>query len=324
MANLAGKRPVTPRVRSIGPGEIRAAVGGGRHPRKLHDVLNVIFVHAKIDHRGPAVEQNLGCHLERCLALGLGQFGERFSGVLGVWGMSGDANAAPLVSPPERVVQRRIEPGLLGGILQSLQEFCRAPLAGPRGHDGRLQRGARGDVGVLIGGDSLPAGTGLFDQFRRLTDQPPGFLPGRLEVRDMHGSTRIAANFECFIDRLEQLHSLAPNVADVQPPVPPDGAGDGGQFCSVGVGTGNIDQAARDAPGPFAHRLFRERLHLGQFVGGGRSLRQPHHPFAKTPLGQQVCHVSSAVLALDLVVVISGQHGARPAVAGDDGGTALH
>ena len=128
------------------------------------------------------------------------------------------------------------------------------------------------DVGIDVRGDLLtggPRGLKAGDRQRHL---PPVLPSGCLQVEDVHGHFRFAADLQRLVDRLQQPVAFVPHVRVVAAAVLAGHASQLGDLLRRGIHGRRIDEGGGDADGPGLHPLAHEVFHPPQLVVAGAAI----------------------------------------------------
>ena len=152
------------------------------------------------------------------------------------------------------------------GIPESLRQRVLARL-GVAGVDERADIEAVVHVRVDIDGHVLATGARLANPCECEVHLPPVGLASRLQVEDVDGRARVAADAQCLVDRLEQSIALVAHVREVATAVPAGDRRQRGDLLLAGVHGRWIDERCRHPDGARLHRLFHHTTHALKLRG---------------------------------------------------------
>ena len=310
-------------MRLVGTGEVTPSIGGRGHPGQRHRVADVVFAHAEIDDRGAPVAGDFQRNVERHAGFFLGDLNEVEADPVRMGSVSGDSYGGAAIGPAEGVENFFAQAAALIGVIDSGDE-CVAPTgAGPGGDEGRFQRRAGGDVGVLVRGDATTGRASGFHQFGGFANQSPGVAATRLEVRDMDRCMGLLTDLDRLGHGFEQHGVLTTNVTGIEAPELTHHFGERGEFGRVAVAAGHVDQAGRQAPGTVLHPLPDQFPQTRQFFWCGEPIVAAEHDFPNASVRNEMQDVRPGPARFDLLVERGDVGRPRAAVSGDNRGAAL-
>src|SRR5262249_27052241 len=204
-ANLAWVCAVFTRVAA-------GAVGAGHHPGLLHEVFYVAFGHIERCHGGVARFDDVEGGFDRAFAPRSGYLVQAFA----------DQAAVDAISNEQRVRAATAfqvlfhfgdQFGADRRIINAFEHLLPAAGFSPARQQRRAEARARCDVGILIGSDVDAFRAGAVDDLYGILALSPDIGAKRLDVRDVDGNLRFAADANHLFNRTEQSDCVRAFVA---------------------------------------------------------------------------------------------------------------
>ena len=200
-ADLAGEGAVAARVRHGVAGGLYAAVAGRRHPRPLHVNPHVLLVHAEVHDLRAAVTFDFHHDVDRLFHLRFGDLSQVLALPRRVLGIAGDLDSLAAITPRQVFLNVRLHLRPGQRVVHPRDEVFLRAFAVLAGHQCGAKAGTAGDVRVLVSGDDLPFGLGVFDQPYGPPGHPPRLLTARLDVRNVDATAGLLADRKRFLNR---------------------------------------------------------------------------------------------------------------------------
>ncbi len=163
-----------------------------------------------------------------------------------------------------------------GRIAQPLDQLGRAAVVRPWGNEGR-EIVEPGGIGVGIGREIDTRAPGGIDLGHDARHPAPVPLPGHLEMPDLDGNGRLAADPDGLVDGGVDLGALRPEVGGVHAAVPRGLRRQRHQLLGSGVRGRRILERSRDADRPLSHRRAHQRPHAVELRRARRPVAVAQH-----------------------------------------------
>ena len=141
-------------------------------------------------------------------------------------------------------------------------------------------------------------------------------------MRDLHAYARLLADADRLVDGVEDHRGLAADMGKVVAAPRGHRLGERDQFVGVGIGTGRVDEARREAERAGVHRLAEQPLHRSHVVGVGRPRLESHGGDAQGAVADEVRDVDGGADRAERVEVLRERLPAQVEAGADAAGPA--
>src|SRR5262249_47236885 len=192
-ANLARVCAVFARVTA-------GAVRSGHHPGLLHEVFDVAFGHVERGHAGVARFDDVERGFDRAFAARFGDLVQAFTDQAAI-GSAFDEQRIRAAATFQVLFHLGDQFGADRRIVNAFEHLLLAAGFGPARQQRRAEARTRSDVWILIGRDVDAFGAGAVDDLDGVSALAPDIGAKRLDVRDVNGNPRFAADANHLFNR---------------------------------------------------------------------------------------------------------------------------